>query len=135
MSPVHLRDHILKSYPKSRLELLDPDKSQALLSQTPWLPPSYLEFLTKIGFGTIGDGRYSIYSGPIQPDFIFDEETAQNLDSVVLIGNDFAGTHEAYFWSGNVAVFGSVDSSKPTFEPHTHAGFFEFVHEWYSGQS
>lgn len=135
MSPEQLRAHILKSMPKSRLKLVGSDQMQGLLSQTPWLPANYLEFLMQVGFGTIGDGRYSIYQGPIQPDFIFDGETARSLGSVVLIGDDFAGTHEAFLRSGDISVFGSVDSSRPRFQPHTHSGMFEFIHEWYSGQS
>lgn len=135
MSPEQLRDHILRTYPKSRLNRLLIEQRNAILSRAPWLPSAYLVFLEQVGYGTIGDGRYSIYQGPVQPDFVFDEETARSLGNVVLLGDDFAGTHEAFAWSGEVAQFGYVDSSRPKFEPHTHAGLFEFVKDWYGGVS
>jgi hypothetical protein len=131
MTPQQLRDHILKTYPKSRLNLLGADQRNSILAQTPWLPWVYLSFLEQVGSGVIGDARYSIYQGPVEPDFIFDEETARSLGKVVLIGDDFAGTHEAFAWSEEVAHFGYVDSSRPKFEAHTQGGLFEFVVDWY----
>jgi len=94
-----------------------------------------LEFLRFIGAGCIGDSRYAIYHGPVEPDFIFDQETAQGLGNVVLLGDDFAGTHEAYLWSDGIAISGSIDASHPKFEAHTDSGMLEFIAKWHGSAS
>ena len=39
---------------------------------------------------------FSLYSGPIEPDEIFDEETAKGLSGILLLGDDYSGWMYAY---------------------------------------
>jgi len=130
MNHAELRRYLLANYPDSRLELLTDDKRKTLLARHPELPSDYIQFLSEVGWGTIGNGRYSIYSAPIEPSFIFDPVTAKSLDKVVLVGDDFAGGQEALRLERNGFVFGSVDSLDGRFEPSGDT-FSEFIQNWF----
>lgn len=59
-----------------------------------FLPREYEQFLTSVGWGEIADLMF--YSGPLDLDDVFDEETAQASANIVLIGDDMAGFHLGY---------------------------------------
>jgi hypothetical protein len=87
------------------------------------------EFFTQFGFGRIGDSAYMIYD-LLSPTEIWDAETAAPLDGVVLIGDDFAGTHEAYHTKRGWE-FGSVSGSG-TYSAHDkYRNIIEFIEDWY----
>lgn len=130
MTHAELRRYLLANYPKSRLELLTEEKRGTLVARHPELPSDYIQFLREVGWGTIGDGRYSVYSAPVEPSFVFDPVTAESLDSVVLVGDDFAGGQEAFRFEMNGVVFGSVDSLDGRFEPASET-FSEFIQRWF----
>jgi hypothetical protein len=135
MTPHQLRTHLIVSYPESRLELLTSSEQSEVQLRYPWLPAAYLNFLGQIGYGSIGDARYRIYQGPIDPDAIFDAGTASDLRDVFLLGDDYAGTHEAFSFCDGTVRFGYIDSARPMFEEHPHAGMLEFILDWYGGKS
>ena len=54
----------------------------------PHIPEAYLQFLQEIGTGDIGGMR--MYSGPVNPDDIYPEISAE-LAPVILFGDDFQG--------------------------------------------
>ena len=130
MTHAELRRYLLANYPESRLELLTEEKGDALLARYPGLPADYIRFLREVGSGTIGDGSYSIYGAPIEPSFVFDPVTAERLDNVLLIGDDFAGGQEALRFEGKGVVFGSVDSLDGHFGPGSET-FSEFIQRWF----
>lgn len=130
MNLAELRLHLLENYPESQLELLSEDMKHALLARHPELPADYIQFLCEVGWGTIGDGRYSVYSAPIAPSFVFDPVTAKSLENVVLIGDDFAGGQEAFCFGKMGVVFGSVDGLDGRFEP-TDETFSAFIQRWF----
>lgn len=134
MTHAELRRYLLKNYPKSRLELLTKEKRDALLVRHPKLPEDYVEFLCEVGWGTIGDGQYSVYSAPAELSFIYDPVTAESLGDVVLIGDDFAGGQEALRFGEEGAIFGSVDSLHGRFEPSDGETFSKFIQSWFVGE-
>jgi hypothetical protein len=127
-----LRDAILANHPKSRLKPKTAAEMKQLLSKHPKMPAHLRDFFSQVGCGSIGDSRYMIY-GLISPAGIFDEETARGLQGVLLVGDDFAGTHEAYDTRGGSWQFGTVGGSgkfQPSKEPKD---FVAFITDWYGG--
>lgn len=110
--------------------MLTEEKRGTLVARHPELPADYIRFLCEVGWGTIGDGRYSVYSAPVEPSFVFDPVTAEILNSVVLVGDDFAGGQEAFRFEMKGVVFGSVDSLDGRFEPAGET-FSEFIQRWF----
>ncbi|SFE22402.1 hypothetical protein [Paracidovorax konjaci] len=130
MTHAELRQYLLAHYPESRLELLTEDERGTLVARHPELPADYIQFLREVGWGTIGDGRYSVYRAPVEPSFVFDPVTAESLGNVVLIGDDFAGGQEAFRFERKSVAFGSVDSLDGRFGLVGET-FSEFIQRWF----
>jgi hypothetical protein len=130
-----LRSSILARLPQSRLTPLTEAGLRPVLGRYPDLPDHLRELFTVVGVGTIGDGRYMIH-GTLDPLDVFDVETARGLEGIVLVGDDFAGTFEAYDarrgWR-----FGTVDSSCEFCEkgPRQSRNFLEFLESRYGDTS
>lgn len=58
-------------------------------------PRDYIEFITKIGFGELGNNNFMLYGGLITPNEIFGE-TDSHLDGILLFGDDFQGVNTAF---------------------------------------
>lgn len=113
-------------YPESRLDPLNADAISRLQSRLPKIPAYLLQFFAEIGCGSIGESRYMIHDH-IPPGDVFDEEIALKLEGVLLIGDDFAGTCEAY----DKWTFGSI-GSRGEFKPHSeYATFLDFLEDWF----
>lgn len=67
------------------------DLSDQLQSTHPGLPEDFLEFLSEIGAGEIGDGVFMLYNGLVQPVDIYGPEASEPLRSVLLFGDDMQG--------------------------------------------
>lgn len=79
------------------LERLSASARGRLLADFPLAPLDYVALLSELGWGSVG-GRYMIYAGPVPADEVFSGSRSV-LRGVVLVGDDFAGTHAAYFIS------------------------------------
>src|SRR5262249_11966390 len=90
-----MKSVLLERYPESRLEPLTAKAIARLKKEFPDIPVHLVRFFEVIGCGCIGQSRYMIYD-LLSPKGIFDDRTAATLEGVVLIGDDFAGCHEAY---------------------------------------
>ena len=111
-----IRDVIRERFPESRLELLTEEQLAAVKRQQPKAPAKVLKFFEIVGCGLIGPSRYMVYA-LIDATEIFGQRNVGELDGVVLIGDDFAGHHEAYDTKHGWR-FGTVGGSG-RFEPHT----------------
>ena len=78
--------------PLDKLTPLPADALARLRAAHPQLPEGYLDFLTHVGFGEIGDAAFMLYGGLLAPDEVFGE-TPDGLQGVWLFGDDFAGTN------------------------------------------
>jgi hypothetical protein len=124
-----IRDVIRERFPESRLEPLTDKQLATLKRRHPKVPAQLLEFFKVIGCGSIGSSRYMIYD-LIDAADIFGKDSARDLDGIVLIGDDFAGHHEAYD-AKNKWQFGTVGNSG-RFQPDTVYGdFLKFVERWF----
>jgi hypothetical protein len=120
---------LLERYPESRLESLTAKELGRLKKEFPDIPAHLVKFFEVIGCGCIGQSRYMIYDLH-RPEGIFDKRTAAGLEGVVLIGDDFAGTHEAYDTRSRWQ-FGSIGGNG-SFQIHTeYANFIDFIEAWY----
>ncbi|HEX8916540.1 MAG TPA: hypothetical protein VF796_29585 [Humisphaera sp.] len=132
VTTAQLKHRLLERYPKSRFTPLPGDKADALRARYPGVPEDYVQFLTEIGYGRIGGGRLSVYSGPVEADDIYDEQTAAALAGVLLVGDDFTGYCVGYA-TGLGWVWGGVDDAC-TFSPMEGIGtFVAFIEYWCFG--
>ncbi|MFD1712202.1 hypothetical protein FVQ98_04365 [Ottowia sp. GY511] len=72
---------------------LTPLTGEALASlqrDEPGLPAGYVDFLSHVGFGPIGDDSFMLYSGLLAPEELYGQ-TPPGLAAVQLFGDDFAG--------------------------------------------
>jgi hypothetical protein len=76
---------------------LSSSERDRLLTGFPLAPLDYVALLTELGWGSVG-GRYMIYAGPVPAAEVFSGFRSL-LHGVVLVGDDLAGTHAAYFMS------------------------------------
>lgn len=118
------REALLQRYPRSSLErvvLSNPS------STAPSLPADYLEFLAGVGWGSL-DGRYMFYSGPLDPDEVFEAETASGLVDVILIGDNYSGDILGYAFRAGSWFLTELDHTAPErIEPESSADLFAFV--------
>jgi hypothetical protein len=101
----------------------------AVKRRHPKVPARVLNFFKVVGCGSISPSRYMVYD-LIDAVEIFGKGSAADLDGIVLIGDDFAGHHEAYDAKAGWR-FGMVGGSG-RFEPHTvYRDFVEFIERWF----
>jgi hypothetical protein len=124
-----IRDVIRERFPESRLKPLTDKKLAAVKRRHPKVPAQVLDFFKEVGCGSIGSSRYMIYD-LIDAVDIFGKSSAEDLDGIVLIGDDFSGHHEAYD-TKNKWRFGKVGGGGQ-FQPHTtYRDFLEFIEKWF----
>jgi hypothetical protein len=124
-----IRDVIRERFPESRLDPLTDKQLAAVKKRHPKVPAQVLEFFAVVGCGSIGPSRYMIYD-LIDASEIFGQGSTENLDGIVLIGDDFAGHHEAYDTKGRWR-FGTVGGSG-RFQPHpVYRDFLQFIERWF----
>ena len=85
-----LRATLQRVFPNARLQPATEAELAAIRQQFPGIPEHYLAFLRCIGWGAVGD-NFMIYSGPVEPEEIFDAATAEKLADLVLVGDNFSG--------------------------------------------
>ncbi len=93
--------------------------------------PSDIKMLyLKLGYGSIGRGQFSIHCF-LKPTDIYDAETARQLDGILIVGDDFAGTCYAYDAKNNW-IFGCIDYGGE-FEPllPMYSDFLDFLEKYF----
>jgi len=102
----------------------------SVVTRFPGIPEDLRRLYESHGYGSIGDSKYMIQC-LLEPDEIYDAETASALDGVLIVGDDFAGHCEAYD-AANGWVFGSIGSDG-IFEPYeeTYSSFTDFLEKWF----
>jgi hypothetical protein len=103
-------------------ELVDAKKLQVLRARHPGIPEDYLEFLTEVGWGTFGEVYFSVYSGPIDAEDVYDPETAARFKTLLILGDDCAGCNIAFDTMRSWAI---VEIESATMEVDLVAKTFE----------
>lgn len=86
----HLLNAIRRVFPAAQLTPLQDTEVAAIRTRFPDTPEHYLEFLRHVGYGSLS-GNFMLYNGLVEPDEIFDTQTANDLAGIVFIGDNFAG--------------------------------------------
>ena len=121
-----LREKVIKNLPDSDLTLASEEYINDLLSAFPELPEEYLGLLREIGYGSYGKMGFSIYGGPLEPDEIFDPETAKELENYIFIGDDYSGWMIGYEKTKKGYRFREFDHQNPLdFEPSNIVAFLD----------
>ena len=59
------------------------------------VPNDYIDFLTHIGFGEIGNSDFMLYGGLLKPEEVFGDSDPR-LSNLLLLGDDFQGFNTAF---------------------------------------
>ncbi len=96
--------------------------------------PSDLKYLfKKIGYGSVGDSSYMIHV-PMEPDEVYDDATAKELEGILIVGDDFMGSCEAYNTKKGWA-FGCIGSDGLFKEYGSEIeSFVDFLINWVSNE-
>jgi hypothetical protein len=123
-----IRSAILAKLPGSDLRPLSAAELTGLVRRYPDLPEHLRQLFAVVGVGAIGASRYMIH-GLLDPDEVYDPDTAAALAGVVLVGDDFAGTCEAYDTKRGWK-FGSIGATGE-FDANGYGDFIDFLESWY----
>ena len=94
------------------------------------MPDDLVYLYQTLGYGNVGESRYMIHPF-IDPEDIYDSDTAKELEGCLIVGDDYAGNCEAYD-AKKGWVFGSIgDDGK--FEKYGQEcnSFIKFLTEWF----
>lgn len=73
------------------------------------IPQDYIEFITKIGTGELGDTAYMLYDGLLEPAEIYNEVLTK-FDGIFLFGDDFQGFSTGFqMKEGNIVEIDPTD--------------------------
>lgn len=74
------------------------------------IPDDYILFLEEIGSGEIGNNNYMLYNGLLLPDEIYDADTADDLQGILIFGDDMQGNCYGFKPSNEWSIV-EIDSS------------------------
>ena len=111
---------LIDTFPESSFNVVKNDWIKNIENQYSVIPINLKSLYNELGYGTIGDGYYSIHV-LLEPEEIYDPETAKNLTGKLIVGDDFAGNCHAYDAQDNWS-FGYVNCN----------GEFEKLEDYYS---
>jgi hypothetical protein len=117
---------IHRVFPACRLKPVAEPELTAISRRFPGVPEHYREFLRHVGWGSLGD-NFMLYSGLVEPDGIFDPETAAGLAGFVFLGDNFAGEVVGFDTRDGwrLVAFDNSDSAKP--DPQEATTLAEFI--------
>jgi len=78
-----------------------------------------------LGSGELGESAYVIYSGVLEPNEIYDDETADDLNGILIFGDDMQGYCSGFDIRKNWVIV-EIDPTDMSYE-QTHNSFEEFI--------
>jgi hypothetical protein len=102
--------------PKSRLDPWTEKQLLELKTHYTEVPEDYLLYLKLVGSGSIGDSRFVVYGGFLEPNEVYGPD-ALRFSGILLIGDDFAGDCLGYNTRANWEL-GWISSSQ-RWDPET----------------
>ena len=113
----HIRQKIERPETLEPVSEIDVSRMKELY---PNLPEQYLTFLRTVGHGNLG--RIQIYAGPMNPVDIYSESRRNQLNGIIIIGDDMQGFCYGFDLKDSYRVVeidprGNIDRTiKPDFE-------------------
>ncbi len=80
---------LVEKYSKLKMKLVTPANIKLLVEYFGEMPSDYVEFLSNVGYGTIGEDYLQIYGGPEPALSIYGGDT--EFEDIVIVVDDFAG--------------------------------------------
>ena len=106
----------------------DPKRIQEVVHEYAGIPQDYVAYLAEVGAGAFRECQYVVYDGFIDPDEIFDAETAATFGKRVLcFGDNFSGDPAGFLPDEDWNVVELWHDSLESFEPNQTFG--EFIRE------
>ena len=127
---------IRRVFPGSRTEPATEEQLAAIRRSYPDVPGHYLEFLRRVGWGSLG-GSLMLYSGLCEPGEIFDEGSAAELPGLLFLGDNFGGWMVGFDTRAGwplVEVDGSSLGRYPVEQPTLAAFIAQRIAEWQSAE-
>jgi hypothetical protein len=119
-----LVESIRRVFPGSQFEPATAEQLATERRDHPDAPAHYLEFLQRVGWGSLGDNNFMVYSGLVGPDDIFDPLRAAELSGLLFFGDNFAGWLVGFDTLAEWRLVGVDDGLEPQpLEQHTVAEF------------
>lgn len=125
-----LKQKLLARHPSSDLIPLDSAVAAELRKALPGIPEELLALYQEIGVGRIGASSYMIHD-PSTADAFFAEEDARGLDGIVIVGDNFSGSMDAYD-ARNGWRFGYIDSECKFVSSSEHSTLSELLADYYA---
>ncbi len=113
-------------FPETDLTPLSDAELARICDEYPAAPQHYVDSLRFLGWGDIGDGCLTVFSGLVTPEDVFDPVRAAGLAGVVFWGSDWGGVMFGFACASGWALVevGNLDDRPvPRHEP-TLAEFF-----------
>jgi len=120
-----LAKSIHRVFPGSLIKPATEEQLDTIRHAQPAAPTHYLDFLRRVGWGSLGNGNFMIYSGLCKPTDIFDEVTAAELAGVLFLGDNFGGWMVGFDTSTGWRLVSVDCSAKP--HPLEHRSLAELV--------
>src|SRR6266852_7267526 len=117
---------IRRALPASRFTPVSEPELAAIRQRYPGVPEHYLAFLRHVGYGSLGDSNFLVYSGPCEPGDFFDPRTAAGLPGIVFIGDNLAGWMVGFDTRDGWRLV-SVDSASPKPDSEKTRTVAEFI--------
>jgi hypothetical protein len=119
----------------SRLEPVPQATCEKLRTESPELRPDYLDFLSGVGYGVIGQRQYMLYGGVVTLSELLADACDPNWADLLAFGDTIGGTCHAFDPSDGMRVIAidldirQVEVIGPSFERFIRALLTSFVAE------
>ncbi|MGG3927133.1 SMI1/KNR4 family protein [Metabacillus fastidiosus] len=90
------------------------------------IPQDYTDFLKEVGYGSVGDSYFMFYEGLIEAEEIFDTEENEELNNVLLLGDNFSGDAVGFLITDNWSII-EVWHEDLSIVPREEKTFKQFV--------
>ncbi|MED4462282.1 SMI1/KNR4 family protein [Metabacillus fastidiosus] len=68
------------------------------------IPQDYTDFLKEVGYGSVGNAYFMFYEGLIEAEEIFDTEENEELNNVLLLGDNLSGDAVGFLTTDNWSI-------------------------------
>lgn len=121
---------LLRGIEGSSFEIVRPEWIDECERHFSTLPEDLKALYQQLGYGSIGQSGYMIHM-LLEPADVYDERTAESLNGVVIVGDDYAGTCEAYD-AGHGWLFGHIGANGRFEVDDECRSFVDFLIDWFS---
>ncbi|MEO6809476.1 MAG: hypothetical protein ABI353_10245 [Isosphaeraceae bacterium] len=109
-------------------QITGPQAAQ-MVSEFPGIPAEYVDFLTRVGFGDLGELQF--YEGPVPAGDIYPQH--KNTTTIIIICDDFQGTCYGFDMASDFALV--EISPKGAVSPSSYESLSGLITSYFGGQA